>query len=67
MSAFTQAQLDELEKSIAAGVLSVKYQDRTVTYQSLTEMIRIRDLIKKELGQVSTQNQRVLMSHSKGF
>lgn len=42
MATWTQAQIDALQSSIARGVLSVTFADRTVTYQSLKEM---RDLL----------------------
>lgn len=48
--AFTQSDLDELEKAIASGSLKVKYQDKEVMYRSLTEMREVRQMIKEELG-----------------
>ena len=48
--AFTQAQLDALEASITQGTTKVKYQDREVTYRTLDEMIRLRNLMRAELG-----------------
>lgn len=48
--AYTQAQLDALEAAIAEGALTVKYQDKQVTYRSLDEMMRIRNLIRDSLG-----------------
>lgn len=48
--AFTQDQLDALEKAIAEGTLTVKYRDRLVTYRTLDEMLKIRDLMKSELA-----------------
>ena len=48
--AFTQSQLDALESAIAEGALTVRLGDRMVTYQSLSEMLRLRDTIKSELG-----------------
>jgi len=48
--AFTQAQLDALEAAIASGQLKVQYQDKSVTYASLDEMLRLRNLIKDELA-----------------
>lgn len=50
MADFTQDQLDLLNAAIAEGVLTVKYADKEVTYRSLTDMMRIRDLMKSELG-----------------
>ena len=50
MSAFTQAQLDRLERAISSGEMTVKYEDRQVTYRSLSDMLRIRDLMRDQLG-----------------
>lgn len=47
---FTREQLDILEAAIAQGALDVNYGDKRVTYRSLNEMLRTRDLLKKELG-----------------
>lgn len=47
---FTREQLGILEAAIAQGALDVNYGDKRVTYRSLNEMMRIRDLMKKELG-----------------
>jgi len=48
--AFSQVQLDALESAIAEGTLTVKYADKLVTYRSLDEMIRIRELIRQSMG-----------------
>lgn len=48
--AFTQVQLDALDDAIASGALTVKYQDKTVTYRSLADMLRLRDLMAAELS-----------------
>lgn len=47
---FTREQLGILEAAIAQGALDVNYGDKRVTYRSLNEMLRTRDLMKKELG-----------------
>ena len=47
---FTREQLDILEAAIAQGALDVNYGDKRVTYRGLNEMLRTRDLMKKELG-----------------
>lgn len=65
--AFTQAQLDALEEAIATGSRRVKYADKEVEYASLTEMLRVRDLIRKSLGQVATNSTRFKVSASKGI
>jgi hypothetical protein len=51
--AYTQIQLDALETAIAQGALSVQFGERKITYNSYTEMIRLRDSMRSELG-VST-------------
>jgi len=66
MSAFTQAHLDAIEKAIAEGVLEISYSDKTVKYRSLDEMIRIRDIMRKELGITTGTARRLYMSTSKG-
>lgn len=47
---FTREQLSILEAAIAQGALDVNYGDKRVTYRSLNEMLRTRDLMRKELG-----------------
>lgn len=48
--AFTSDQLTALDSAIAQGALSVQFADRRVTYHSLAEMMRLRDLMRSELG-----------------
>ena len=48
--AFTQTQLDTLEAAIATGARTVAYADRTVTYNSLAEMLALRAQMIAELG-----------------
>lgn len=48
--AFSQSQLDALEAAIAEGTLMVKYADKSVTYRSLAEMLRLRDVIIADLA-----------------
>jgi hypothetical protein len=47
--AFTSADLMVIEKAIASGVLRVKFSDREVQYQSLSELFKARDAIKNSL------------------
>ena len=65
--AWTQTDLATLEKAIADGVMEVKYEDKTVKYRSLAEMLKIRDLIRGDLGLNSGNNRRAYPSHSKGL
>lgn len=65
--AWTTTDLDAIEKAIVNGTTIVKYADKSVTYRSIDELIRIRDLIKKELGMTNAASGRVYSSHSKGL
>jgi len=48
--AYTNEQLSSIETAIASGTLTVRMADRLVTYQSLAELIRLRDMMRAELG-----------------
>ena len=63
--AFTIEQLNALDDAIAQGVLEVKYADKTVTYRSLAEMMRIRGLIERGIGRGSSSRKYAV--HSKGL
>lgn len=65
--AWTQTQLDALETAIAEGVLTVRYQDKQVTYRSLDEMIRVRNLMRESLGIVTRSSVEVKPEFSKGL
>ncbi|WP_312325641.1 hypothetical protein [Stenotrophomonas sp.] len=56
--AFTTEQITQLEGAIAAGVLSVRYADRTVTYQSLGEMRKLLKQMRCETGTAAGQPRR---------
>lgn len=47
---FTLEDLQAIEASIAKGVKTVKYVDKEVTYRSLDEMFKVRDMIRQCLG-----------------
>lgn len=48
--AFTLSQLEAVEAAIGSGTLTVRMGDRLVTYQSLSDLIKLRDLMRGELG-----------------
>lgn len=71
--AWTNEQLAALEESIALGATTVQYTDRTVTYRSLADMMRLRDMIRSDLGlngssdgSIGNGNRRYF-EHSKGL
>lgn len=65
--AYTIEQLDALDAAIAEGALVVAYSDKRVQYRSLDEMIRIRKLMRDELGLNGTSGGIRFVSVSKGF
>lgn len=65
--AFSQEQLDALEESLAEGTLIVKYADKQVTYRSLDEMLRLRNVIRQALGIGTSTTSRVNPVVNKGL
>jgi len=73
-TAFTLENLSLLEEALVEGAKRVKYTDKEVEYRSLDEMVKIRNLMKKELGlDKGTANKglfggrRINAKHSKGL
>jgi hypothetical protein len=48
--ALTQDYLDELDKVIASGELTVSYQGRSVTYGNFEDLVKRRDFVARQLG-----------------
>lgn len=63
---FSASDLAKLEAAIAQGVRRVKYSDKEVEYNSFEDMMKARDLIRKELGLVDGRFGRILSQHDKG-
>lgn len=65
---FTLDDLAALEQAIAKGVKTVKYTDRELTYRSIDEMLKVRDLIRDCLGlNGEGRGRRRLATHNKGL
>lgn len=47
--AFTVAQLTAIEEAIASGELTVTYEGKTVTYRSMADLMRAREVIRADL------------------
>jgi hypothetical protein len=65
-TAWTLTQLSALEEAIAKGVLTVRYQDRWITYRSLDEMFKIRNEMRKALG-LTNKGDRLYVKTNKGI
>lgn len=50
MSSFTIEQYNTLCAAIAEGARRVKYQDKEVEYHSLTEMLKLKNVMENDLG-----------------
>lgn len=64
--AWTQEQYDALNAAIATGTKKVTYGDKSVEYQSLGEMLRLKEAMANELG-IGRSSGKVLVSTSKGL
>jgi hypothetical protein len=53
--AWTQDDLDAIERAIASGTTRVRYKDREVQYASLEDLMRIRRLMLDELNPGKTK------------
>jgi hypothetical protein len=56
--AFTQTQLDALEAAIAAGVKVYHHEGKRVEYQTLDEMLKVREIMRADLGLVANDAPR---------
>jgi len=65
--AFTLSQLYAIEDGIASGSTTVSYDGKSVSYRSLDEMLRIRNILLRALGLVPSSSATVLAAHDRGF
>ena len=60
MASWTAYDLQVLENAIKTGAKKVKYSnDKEVEYRDLSDMLKIRDIIKKDIEGSSAPNDRV--------
>lgn len=50
--AWTAADVEKLERAIASGKLTVRYQDRQITYQSTDAMLRALKVMRAEVSPI---------------
>ena len=67
MTNFTHDDLKKLDDAIKQGVTQVDYNDRSVRYRSINEMLKIKQHIQQELGINNRGPQRVYASTRKGI
>jgi len=59
MSLFSTEGLTAIEDAIAGGYLEIRYDDKTVRYRTLDELLQVRDLIRTRLGSGTTSRKYV--------
>lgn len=62
-----QELLGKLETALYSGHLKVKNGDKEIQYNSTSEMMKVRDSLKAELGLTPRGPKRVYAGHSKGL
>ena len=66
MSLFTEAGLAAIEEAIAGGYTTIEYDQKRITYRSLDELLRIRNMIRARLGLTDPAPKRVSFKSSRG-
>lgn len=66
--AFVRADLEKLERAIASGTLTVRYGDRTITYQSTDALLRARKTVSGEVeaAEGTTPRRRTFRAYQSG-
>ena len=65
--AYTTDQYETLVQAIAQGATRVKYADKEVQYNSLTDMLRLKRLMEIDLGLISGAPTTKYAKFSKGL
>ena len=63
--AFTQIDLENINKAIATGALTVEVEGRKITYRSMTDLFRAKGSIESELAAQTTGKAAVRVSRVK--
>jgi hypothetical protein len=67
MSTFTQAHLTAIEEAIAGGYLKVRYDDKEVTYQSMSDLLKARALIASKLNTSASPMRKVYITTARDY
>lgn len=63
---FTQKHLDAVEAAIARGEKTVRYNDRTVEYRTVDELLKAREEIRTSLINAAGPRSRVVRLYHGG-
>lgn len=61
---WTTADLVAINRAIASGSNRVKFADREVQYQSLSDLLKVRQIIRDYLGAGTNQGRRQIRVHT---
>lgn len=64
--AFTQADIDALDRAIAKGVRRVHFADRSVEYASMAELKQAREMMQTELLKAKRAGPRFIQFYRSG-
>lgn len=68
MAPFSSSDLTRIDDAIASGALMVRYGDgRTVTYRSVDELLRAREVVLRNLDDAPQAPQRKVAAFSTGI
>lgn len=65
--AWTQADLTAIEEAISTGAKRVRFQTHEVEYQSASDLLRVRDIIKAELYPATNTSSAVVARFHRGY
>ena len=65
--AYTLIQLEAITEAIASGANTVRYGDKTVTYNSISDMLKVKELMEAELYPTQLPIRDKLGEFSKGL
>lgn len=63
---YTLADVTALRDALKTGTLRVQYQDKAITYRSVSEMMQVLRLMEQELG-LKRRTSRVKAEFDKGL
>jgi hypothetical protein len=64
---FTLQQYEKLKEGITNGVRSIQYGDKTVTYHSMNEMIKLLEIMEEDLFPERFGRRRKLAETDRGY
>lgn len=65
--AWSEADIAALEAAIKQGTVRVKFSDREITYRSLSEMMRLRDMMIAEVRGKAAPKSHTFSDYDRGY